>query len=158
MNKDGKLCDVTGNILGVGNQVRIVEGYACCKDGHGIGTVMVLHESGDWTGYASVRWRDGGRGCSVPDKALKIVARKASKLDPVELQAFALFLWTEGKSYTKDDIPEMVAEYIVARSKEQGSAPNNEGRMPVLCGRCGTAMVEVDGEYKCFVTGGRHAS
>lgn len=117
MNKDGKLCDVTGNILGVGNQVRIVEGYACCKDGHGIGTVMVLHESGDWTGYASVRWRDGGRGCSVPDKALKIVARKASKLDPKELQAFAIFLRARwGQGYRSDEsVGNAVAEYIVAR-------------------------------------------
>lgn len=119
MNSHGKLVDVTGNPLAVGNQVKVVEGYECCTTPrHDIGTVMVLHESGDWVGYASVRWRDGGVSCSVPDKALKIVARKATGIDPKELQAFAIYLRKEWdlRRYPDDEaVARAVAEYVVAR-------------------------------------------
>lgn len=124
MNGKGKLCDVTGNPLAVGNQVRLVEGYECCtREGHGIGTVMVLHESGDWGGYVGVRWREGGVSCSVPDKALKIVARKAVGISPVELQAFALYLRKEWQliDWKDEEIPGLVARYIVGRMEATGT-------------------------------------
>lgn len=125
MNKDGKLTDVTGNPLAVGNQVKISGGFQCCTEPHtGVGTVMVLHESGDWVGYASVRWREGGVSCSVPDKALKIVARKPVKLGAVELGAFALYLrreWALEALVADEDVSRVVAEYMVGLMEATGS-------------------------------------
>lgn len=118
MNKDGKLTDVHGNLLAVGQQVKIAGDFKCCADQHGTGTVMVLHESGDYQGFVSVRWRDHGRGCSVPDKALRIVARKAAVVPPIEMQAFALFLrneWALEALVSDEDVASVVARYIVAR-------------------------------------------
>lgn len=118
MNKDGKLTDVHGNLLAVGQQVKIAGDFKCCTDQHGTGTVMVLHESGDWEGQVSVRWREHGRGCSVPDEALRIVARKAAVVPPIEMQTFAIFLrkeWELESTITDEALAHTVAQYIVAR-------------------------------------------
>lgn len=127
MNKDGKLTDVHGTLLVVGNRVKLVEGLECCTERHGIGTVMVLHESGDWEGFVSVRWREGGRSCSVPDKALKIVAKRAYVVDPQELLAFAIFLrneWALEPLVSDDDVTGAVARYTVGRQAVEDEEPS----------------------------------
>lgn len=130
MNKDGKLTDVHGTLLVVGNRVKLVEGFECCAgERHGIGTVMVVHESGDWTGYVSVRWREGGRSCSVPDKALKIVAKRAYVVDPQELLAFAIFLRDRGHAVMTADngaVAALVAKYVEKRQAVEDEEPDRE--------------------------------
>lgn len=123
MNKDGDLTDVTGNPLSVGFQVQLVAGYNCCYPGnpqHGTGTVEVLHKGGDKDGCASVVWRKGGRRCLVPDKALRIVAKRLPFAKPKELYAFALYLLNHPNVELEHNIPldvveRMVGEYIVGK-------------------------------------------